>query len=149
MTRVVVCSVIVAWHILTAPVSRAQVLEIDEAEVAKVQCKAGLEPFANMWGSGGKVSPAHWGAEPGDSIEWPIFVRTPGKLSVAVRYSCAMEPTDERELDLAVDGAAPIRLKLPGTRSWDVFETVSVPLLELSSGTHRLKLIAPAPHSAA
>ena len=50
----------------------AQILQTTEAELAKVTCKAGATPAENLFASNGKLTPAFWGREPGDAIEWTV-----------------------------------------------------------------------------
>lgn len=134
----------------------AQVLRIDEAEKCKITCKAGKDPGEKMWASGGKHTPPFWGLEPGDSIEWEV---QPEKdfddLKLAVRYAYAAQAyrdsqhaeNPDRVLHLTIDGGEPIKVSVPDTGWWEIYQTTHVALPPLKAGTHVFKLTSPATHS--
>ncbi len=130
-----------------------QVLRVDEAEKCKIVC-AHSEKGQSLWPSNGEVTPPFWGFRPGESVEWSIPVTGSGRgLKLAVRYSYAAEhhrnfhhaENPKRDLHLIIDGKEdrPIKVHVPDTGWWDIFETTSVDLPELSTGRHILKLVSP------
>lgn len=135
--------------------THAQVIRIDEAEKGKIIC-ASQEKGQTMWASGGGVTPPFWGFRPDESVEWPIIVKGDGKgLKLAVRYSYAAQhhrdfhhaENPKRDLHLIIDGddKKPIKVHVPDTGWWDIFETTIVDLPELPPGKHILKIVSPEP----
>jgi hypothetical protein len=150
---VLVCTAVVVSGVCKA--APAQVIRVDEAEKVKVVC-AHKEKGQSLWPSGGEVTPPFWGFRQDESVEWPIQVTGSGKgLKLAVRYSYAAQhhrdfhhaENPRRDLHLIVDGddKKPIKVHVPDTGWWDIFETSSVDLPELSVGRHVLKIVSPEP----
>lgn len=66
--------------------------KINEAECYVTSCTAGLQPSETIWASGGKVTPAFWGRDSGDAVQWPVEIYQPmSALKLAVRYSYARQ----------------------------------------------------------
>ena len=148
---------LLAVFVLTSCVAAAapgQILQTTEAELAKVTCAAGAAPAENLFASNGKLTPAFWGREPGDSVEWTVQLKGDvAEPRMFVRYAYAAAHYEgfagirdvKRVLHLFVDGAAdPIDVFVPDTGWWDLFEPADVALPRLAKGLHRLRLVSPA-----
>lgn len=133
-----------------------QVIRLDEIKACKVTCEAGTVLQETIWASGRDVTPAYWGRNEGDSVEWTIQLkRAERNPRLGIRYSYAAEhyrrvsgpEAARRVLILTVDDGEPTEVMVPDTGWWDLFEMTSVALPPLSTGRHHFKLVSPIPHA--
>jgi len=139
--------------------AHAQILQMTEAELATVTCAAGNTPAENLFASNGKLTPAFWGREKGDSVGWTVQLKGDvAQPRLIVRYAYAAAHYEgfagvkdpKRVLHLFVDdAAAPIEVPVPNTGWWDLFEPADVALPKLPKGLHRLRLVSPDAHTVA
>jgi hypothetical protein len=146
----------VAGLLVAAQTATAEIVRIVEIRDCKVKCVAGDELQKTIWASADDVTPAYWGREPGDAVSWTVKLERPaGDLKLGVRYSYAAEhyrrvsgpEAKERVLLLTVDDERPVRVNVPDTGWWDLFEIASVDLPRLARGRHRFTIASPAPHA--
>lgn len=124
-----------------------------EAERSVIECKAGDQPDGSMWASNGKVTPAFWGQEWGDSVTWKV--RLPyavNNLKIAVRYSYDRNAyvgftgheNKERKLNFSFNGKDIGQIHVPDTGSWHIFNTVYINMPTLKAGFYEFGLSSPA-----
>jgi hypothetical protein len=144
----------VALVAICAP-ARSEIIRTVEIHDCQVTCAAGAELQKTIWASADDVTPAYWGREPGDAVSWAVELSRPWRaLKLGIRYSYADEhyrrvngaQAKERVLLLTVDDGKPVRVAVPDTGWWDLFEIASVSLPSLTRGRHQFTITSPAPH---
>lgn len=123
---------------------------IQEAEQCVITCEFSKQFVDNIWARGRKPTPNFWGKARGDSVTWHFTLTSPQTgLNLGVRYAYgeaeykAHYPINPKgTLQVLLDQNAPRELPLPDTTSFDIYETVSLPLPALSAGRHTLAIVA-------
>lgn len=123
-------------------------IQIIEAEQCAVS-PGHAAPKGFLWASGEGQVHEFWGEELTDTIRFNLPL--PGDepaLKVGVRYSYNMHhflgfrgrPASVEGIALTVDGGVPIKLAMPDTGDWHIYQLLEVPLPPLRKGTHRFVL---------
>ncbi len=142
--------------LLSFTAARAQVVRIQQTEACDITCAAGPQPEGSPWAANGQVTPAFWGREPGDAVEWRLRLPEPERRPhLAVRYSYARDAyvgfshaeNTSRTLACSIDGTLLEPLHVPDTGNWHVFATTRLDLPALEPGDHTFRIWSTAPHS--
>jgi hypothetical protein len=132
--------------------ANAQFPMIQEAENCSIKCQTGHTFIDNIWARGRKPTPNFWGRGQGDSVTWTFELRSPKQgLNLGVRYAYgeaeyrAHYPTNPKQtLQVILDRHPPLELSVPDTGSFDIYDTVSLALPNLTAGKHMLQIVASA-----
>jgi hypothetical protein len=139
----------------TPALTQAGILGVREAEDTTITCAFSPHLHRELWASGGKQTPARWGYNAGDKLEFEM--ETPdfaGDVRMALRYAYHKDSHEgqvkdpaPRELNLVIDGTDSVVIPVPDTKGWNHYGVSEVVLPPLQPGKHLFQLVCTADKS--